>query len=45
MVFEVAYDRSGEGLETVQPNAIVTLALPEGVQQGDLLRRWREKAA
>jgi len=25
----------------VQPNALVTMALPEGTQPGDFLRRWR----
>ena len=42
--FSQAQKQGGEVLTTVQPNAMVTMALPAGAQVGDLLRRWREPA-
>lgn len=39
-VFSEAYNEQGERLATVQPNALVRMALPEGTQAGDMLRRW-----
>ncbi len=44
MVFTQAFDKSGEVLAMVQPNAVVTMALPEQTRAGDLLRRWRTVA-
>ena len=42
-VFDRAQKQGGEVLTTVQPNAMVTMALPSGAQVGDLLRRWRKQ--
>ena len=36
-----AVSEQGEALTTVQPNALVFMALPAGASPGDLLRRWR----
>jgi putative protease len=44
MVFAEAFGQKGEILTTVQPNAIVNMQLPEGVEQGDLLRRWKNRS-
>ena len=41
LTFAEATDKAGEIITTVQPNALVTMALPEGTQPGDFLRRWR----
>ena len=41
LTFAEATDKAGEIITTVQPNALVTMALPEGAQPGDFLRRWR----
>lgn len=40
-VFSDALNHRGEIITTVQPNAVVGMALPDGTQPGDLLRRWR----
>jgi hypothetical protein len=40
-VFAEALNEQGEPVSTVQPNAIVSMALPSGTQSGDMLRRWR----
>ncbi len=40
-VFDEALNEQGEFVSTVQPNAIVSMALPAGTQAGDMLRRWR----
>ena len=45
MVFTGAFDSHGGKVETVQPNAMVHMPLPEGTQPGDLLRRWHAPAA
>jgi hypothetical protein len=45
MVFSGAFDSHGGKVETVQPNAMVHMPLPEGTQPGDLLRRWHAPAA
>lgn len=42
LCFNEAHSGQGEPLSIVQPNALVEIALPEEVQAGDLLRRWRE---
>ncbi|MDT8444070.1 MAG: U32 family peptidase C-terminal domain-containing protein [Desulfuromonadales bacterium] len=39
-VFAEAFNEQGEPVPTVQPNAIVRMALPSGTQPGDMLRRW-----
>jgi putative protease len=36
-----ALSEQGEVIATVQPNALVHMALPAGAGPGDLLRRWR----
>ena len=41
LTFAEATDKAGEIVTTVQPNALVQMALPEGTQPGDFLRRWR----
>jgi putative protease len=41
LTFVEAADKAGEIVTTVQPNALVQMALPEGTQPGDFLRRWR----
>jgi putative protease len=41
LTFAEATDKAGEIVTTVQPNALVQMALPEGTQAGDFLRRWR----
>ena len=41
LVFTEARSQSGEVLTTVQPNAVVRMALPAGTRPGDFLRRWR----
>ncbi|MCK4508388.1 MAG: U32 family peptidase C-terminal domain-containing protein [Desulfuromonadales bacterium] len=40
-VFGEAVNAKGEVIATVQPNAVVRMALPAGTQPGDMLRRWR----
>ncbi len=45
IVFQAATGRKGEPVTTVQPNAVVSMALPDGVMSGDLLRRWRRKSS
>ncbi len=40
-VFAEALSERGETIATVQPNAVVRMALPAGAQPGDMLRRWR----
>ncbi len=40
-IFAEALNEQGEPVSTVQPNAIVRMALPSGTQSGDMLRRWR----
>jgi len=40
-----AVSEQGLVTATVQPNAMVSLALPAGVCSGDLLRRWRSSPA
>lgn len=40
-VFVEAGNEQGESLATVQPNAMVRMALPAGTQAGDMLRRWQ----
>ena len=42
LVFAGAFDAQGGKIETVQPNAMVHMRLPDGTRAGDLLRRWRE---
>ena len=42
-VFSEAFNEQGETVSTVQPNAVVRMALPSGAQPGDMLRRWRER--
>jgi putative protease len=42
-VFTEALNEQGETVSTVQPNAVVRMALPSGVQPGDMLRRWRTR--
>lgn len=44
-VFATAANERGEQLTTVQPNALVHMALPETTAVGDLLRRWRSQPA
>ena len=39
--FFEALSEKGELVSTVQPNAVVRMALPAGTQVGDMLRRWR----
>jgi putative protease len=41
-VFRTALNAQGEPLDTVQPNALVSVSLPQGSCPGDLLRRWHE---
>lgn len=41
LVFTEAVNEAGETVTTVQPNALVRMALPEGTSSGDFLRRWR----
>lgn len=43
MTFIEAFNDKGELLTTVQPNAVVSMKLPEKSQTGDLLRRWRQQ--
>ena len=45
VVFTEAFEIHGGKVETVQPNAMVHMPLPEGTQPGDLLRRWHAPAA
>lgn len=40
-VFLEAVNDQGDVITTVQPNALVRMALPDGTRPGDLLRRWR----
>jgi putative protease len=40
-----AVNEQGELITTVQPNALVHMALPAGACPGDLLRRWRSSPA
>jgi putative protease len=40
-VFAEAVNEQGETTATVQPNALVRMALPPGSQPGDFLRRWQ----
>ncbi|MGK2907584.1 MAG: peptidase U32 family protein [Desulfuromonadales bacterium] len=40
-VFTEAFNEQGEPVSTVQPNAVVRMALPSWAQPGDMLRRWR----
>ena len=42
LVFVGAFDAQGGKVETVQPNAMVHMRLPDGTRPGDLLRRWRD---
>ncbi len=42
LVFVGAFDAQGGKVETVQPNAMVKMRLPDGTRPGDLLRRWRD---
>ncbi|MDH3455102.1 MAG: U32 family peptidase [Desulfuromonadales bacterium] len=39
--FAEAINEQGQPVATVQPNAVVRMALPAGAQPGDMLRRWR----
>jgi len=41
LTFTEAANKAGEVITTVQPNALVWMALPEGTQPGDFMRRWR----
>ncbi len=41
-IFHEAVNQQGEIISTVQPNAVVRMALPAGTRSGDLLRRWRD---
>jgi putative protease len=41
-VFTEAVNQQGETISTVQPNAVVHMALPAETRPGDLLRRWRD---
>jgi putative protease len=45
LVFTGAFDVQGGNVETVQPNALVHMALPNAVRPGDLVRRWQAPAA
>jgi hypothetical protein len=45
LVFTGAFDIHGGKVETVQPNALVHMALPDAVRPGDLVRRWQTPAA
>ena len=45
MVFTGAFAIHGGKVETVQPNAMVHMSLPEGTRPGDLLRRWHHPVA
>ena len=45
MVFTGAFASHGGKVETVQPNAMVHMSLPEGTRSGDLLRRWHNPVA
>lgn len=45
LIFAGAFDRNGARVETVQPNALVHMAMPDGTRPGDLLRRWCEPVA
>jgi putative protease len=40
-----AVNEQGAVITTVQPNALVHMALPAGASPGDLLRRWRSRPA
>lgn len=40
-LFVEAFTEAGEPTSTVQPNAVVRMALPPGTGAGNLLRRWR----
>ena len=42
LIFTEAVNQQGETISTVQPNAVVRMALPAGTRPGDLLRRWRD---
>jgi putative protease len=42
LVFAGACDAQGGKVETVQPNAMVQMTLPDGTMPGDLLRRWHD---
>jgi hypothetical protein len=42
LIFTEAVNQQGEMISTVQPNAVVRMALPVGTRPGDLLRRWRD---
>ena len=42
LIFNEAITVKGETIATVQPNALVYLALPQGTCSGDLLRRWHD---
>jgi putative protease len=41
-LFADAVNAQAETVTTVQPNAVVRMALPPGVQTGDFLRRWQK---
>ena len=45
MVFTGAFAIHGGKVETVQPNAMVHMSLPEETRPGDLLRRWHHPVA
>jgi len=45
MVFTGAFAIHGGKVETVQPNAMVHMSLPEETRPGDLLRRWHNPVA
>jgi len=40
-VFTGAFNEQDEPVSTVQPNAVVRMALPSWARPGDMLRRWR----